>query len=471
MERGDSPGPGQVKSGYHRVLRFLEQRSVLLCLIAQAALLFYRLDLLPVWGDELFTMETSALPLSGIVERVRVDIHPPLYYFLVHYWLAIPWPAAAIIKVRAFSGLWTLAGTLLLRRLWSPGPRFFLLWALSPCLILYGRMGRSYTMQLFLASLTIYWGLRVIRAPGCRRAQWIYAGCGAALLYTHYLPAAAIVAAVGAMLLYRRAWTAAALPAAVMALAYAPWLLNMRAAFGRVLHSEPYAVTGNAALDQAIRLLYLPVSFTFGESLPLWVMAGGVVLAPALAVAIWRALRPAPDWLPLVGLAAAIGYLGASRWVAFAFIPARLLFALPFYLMPAARRAWSCAALVCLWSGSLYSYFHLEDFLNKGYVLPFDRIAEIIERESAGRSASLMLDAPGLDASPLTHRLPELVRGRGDAEVVWVLSTRGRRTGPAGRREIRSQEFVAYSAFDRRVMQLLDWPTQPTHALELTEYR
>jgi hypothetical protein len=454
-----------------RVLRFLERNCVLLCLILQAALLFYRLDLLPVWGDELFTLETSALPPAAIVERVRNDIHPPLYYFLVHYWIALPWSAATLITVRAFSGLWTLAATLLLRRLWSPGPGFFLLWALSPCLILYGRMGRSYTLQLFLASLTIYWGLRVIREPARRRAQWIYAGCATALLYTHYLPALAIVAAVSVILLSRRAWTAVALPAAAMTLAYAPWLLDMRAAFGRVLHSDPYSVSSNAALDQLIRLIYLPVSFTLGETLPLWVMAGGALLAPPLAAVIWRAFRHPPDWLPLVALAAAIGYLGAARWVSFAFIPARLLFALPFYLMAAARRAWICVALACLWMGSLYSYFHLEDFLNKGYLLPFDRIAEIVERESAGRSAGLRVDAPGLDVSPLTRRLPELMPEPPDAELVWVVSTRGRRASPPGRREIQRREFVAYSPFDRRMMKLLGWTTQPTHVLELTEYR
>jgi hypothetical protein len=440
------------------------------CLLLQAALLFWRLDLLPVWGDEQFTLDTSANPLARIAALVRDDIHPPLYYVLVHYWMELPWSAALIIKVRAFSGLWALATTLLLYRLWFREARFLLLWSLSPCLILYGRMGRSYTLQLFLACLALYWGMTVVRDPGRRAAPWLYAASGVLLLYTHYLPALAIILAVGAFLLYRRAWIALFSSAAVMTLAYIPWLLNMRTAFGRVLHAAPYAVTQNPFLEQLIRLLYLALSFTFGETAPLWVMVGGVLLTPALLALLWRAVRNPPDWLPVVALAAAIGFASAGRWVGFAFVPARLLFILPFYLHVLTRRTWISTALACLSIGSLYSYFHQEDFLNKGYLLPFDQIADIIQRESAGRGAQLIIDAPGLDVSPLTRRLPSITTANPNAETIWYLSNRGSSEAPPGAIEIRRQKFVPYSEKDRWIMNLLNWKTRPTYALELTEY-
>src|SRR5204862_2009299 len=126
-----------------------------------------------------------------IGEIVRGDIHPPLYYLLVHYWLQLPWSASLLVKARAFSGLWALASTVALHRLWFRDARFLLLWALSPCLILYGRMGRSYTLQMFLACLALYWGLSLIRDPHRRLAMWMYSAACILLLYTHYLPAAA----------------------------------------------------------------------------------------------------------------------------------------------------------------------------------------------------------------------------------------------------------------------------------------
>jgi hypothetical protein len=448
----------------------LEEYCLPVCLIAQAALLFWRLDLLPVWGDEQFTLDTSLQPLAKIAEIVRGDIHPPLYYFLMHYAIQSPWPAALIVKARAFSGLWALAATIPLHRWWFRSNRFLLLWTLSPCLVLYGRMGRSYTLQLFLGCLALYWGMALVRDPRRRGALLLYSAAGTLLLYTHYLPALAILLAVGAFLLYRRAWIAAAAPVAIMTLAYAPWLIQMRTAFERIVRAEPYAVTQHPALEQTIRLLYLPVSFTLGESLPPWVMVGGALLAPALAVTLWRSLKKPPDWLGAVFLATAIGYAGAGRWVSFAFIPARLLFALPFYLMLLTRRAWICAALACLSIGSLHSYFHQEDFLNKGYLLPFDQIADVIERGSGGRPAQLIVDAPGVAVSPLTRRLASFMTPRPDAEVLWVLRSRASARSPLGAREIRRMEFVSYSAFDRYMMKLLDWKTQPSHVLELTEY-
>ena len=157
-----------------------ERYFLLVCLGVQSALLFWRLDLLPVWGDEQFTLDTSAHSLTEIAAIVRGDIHPPLYYFLVHYWMGLPWSTALIVKARALSGVWALATTLVFYRFWlRPGERgrFLLISGLSPCMILYGRMARSYTLQLFLGSLALYWGMRLLQNP-LRRGAMAYTGEG-----------------------------------------------------------------------------------------------------------------------------------------------------------------------------------------------------------------------------------------------------------------------------------------------------
>jgi len=130
------------------------------------------------------------------------------------------------------------------------------------------------------------------------------------------------------------------------------------------------------------------------------------------------------------------------------------------------RRTWICAALVCLWIGSLYSYFRKDDFLNKGYLIPFDRIADIIEQRSGGRPARLLVDAPGLDVAPLTARVGKLTTD--DADIIWVL--RGRSQLGLPYREIWRAGFVPYSQFDHFMMRLLEWQTQPAYVLELVEY-
>jgi len=94
-------------------------RNLLPCALAiQAALLFYRLDLLEPWQDEWFTLTTVPQPLNQIRTIVQDANHPPLYYFLLHFWIQIPWPASPLVKMRAMSVLWTLLATIIFDRLW-----------------------------------------------------------------------------------------------------------------------------------------------------------------------------------------------------------------------------------------------------------------------------------------------------------------------------------------------------------------
>src|SRR4051812_8994167 len=105
-------------------------------------MLFSVLDLLPVWTDELFTLRTAAQPVPAIIQTVQRDIHPPLYYLLLHGWSALPLPWTGIAAMRAFSAIWALLSTLFFDLLWTGIRRPAVRWlavsllALSPCLLL-----------------------------------------------------------------------------------------------------------------------------------------------------------------------------------------------------------------------------------------------------------------------------------------------------------------------------------------------
>src|SRR5437879_5751201 len=128
----------------------------------QAALSFWRLDLLEPWGDELHTLDTAPQSLHQIGSILSQQIHPPLYFYLLHFWIQGPWPGSLLTKMRAMSAVWALVATVVFYVLWlrkedSRTQRtFLLLWTLSPCFLLYARMARSYTMQVTLALLAIY---------------------------------------------------------------------------------------------------------------------------------------------------------------------------------------------------------------------------------------------------------------------------------------------------------------------------
>jgi hypothetical protein len=52
-------------------------------------LLLSNLDL--TVGDEWFTVITVPQPVSDVVSTVTGNIHPPLYFVLLHYWIQLPW--------------------------------------------------------------------------------------------------------------------------------------------------------------------------------------------------------------------------------------------------------------------------------------------------------------------------------------------------------------------------------------------
>ena len=254
----------------------------------QALLLFSNLDLLDPWGDEWFTLTTVPEQVSQIVSTVAGNIHPPLYYLLLHYWTQLPWTLSPLASMRAMSAVWAMIATLVIYALWlrRETPRFqkmFLaLWALSPCLLLHGRMARSYSMQLALASLAIYTAPQWAEQPRNWKRLLAYVGSSTALLYTHYLSGLAVAAGVCVAFLIKKRFALAAAQVSLLAVLYAPWVPIL----GSVLRGwnwigVPYPHEGGSIIfDQIVRLAYLFMSFSFGETLPTVSLLLNVALTP-----------------------------------------------------------------------------------------------------------------------------------------------------------------------------------------------
>jgi hypothetical protein len=144
------------------------------------------------------------------------------------------------------------------------------------------------------------------------------------------------------------------------------------------------------------------------------------------------------------------------------------------------------------------SYYRQEDFLNKSYLLPYREIAEIVNDQSAGVSATLIADTWNTDPSPLADLLSkqietiivtrnstegsikETVRAK-STDIVWyfrnthdtspdALNTRLETYFADGRRVTR-RLFVPYSERDKLVMRLLGWAQPSTHLIQLLDMR
>ncbi|MBI3697945.1 MAG: hypothetical protein HY238_24315 [Acidobacteria bacterium] len=488
------------------------RRHVLwIALLVQALLLGFRLDLLPMWDDERGTLYAAEQTPARIAQIARADVHPPTYYLLLRAWLKLPLPASELARARALSAVLALASTAVLYRLWLRALAFeqrllFLAWwVFSPWLVLYARIARSYTLQLLVAAVALRLALDFLESPSSRRAMALYVASAAALLYVHYLPGLALVAATALSGLWRRQWRHLAALAAIF-LAFLPWLGAFLQTTGLVAETRLYMVTGSVLAETLLKLVYTFVAFHFGETPPPWALALGVALLPALVWAwrnVWRRTgRPPLLFLLVVG----VGYTLAAGWVSFPFVGARLLFLLPFYYLFLLRgldwRRWHGAilygGLLLISGGGLASYYHKQDFLNKGYLVDFAEIGRLVEEQSRGQRASVLLDrytssagyylhgAANLhpieilhDERAIDHALARL-RSHHPALVWYLRYSRDLTPGSHHRRleeelardfTIRRFYFVPFSAIDRKVMQWLGLGDIPTHLVEVLELR
>ena len=406
-------------------------RTLLALVILQCVLYGTKLNLLPMWGDEAFTVETVAQTPARIIQIVRADIHPPLYFLLAHWWNRLPIGSDPLLRLRALSVLFAILTTIFIDRRWlRNAPQdlrnwFLLLWTFSPCLLLYSRMARSYSMQVFFATVALWYLLRVAEDASGWENLTAFVATLVALLYTHYLPGIAVWAGANLLLAMwlrrgRSIWKTWLLANVLVAALYLPWLVTLSGALGQWRHSQVYSLTGNLWTEQAVKLGYWFYSFTFGEAIPLWLLPVTIVLAlPCLWLCISGA-RLRRDWFWPALFAAAVAFLGATRWVAYPAMPARLLFLLPLFLVAMAAgvttkgRSGTALGAILLTVNlvGIWSYFGARDLVNAGYLVPNQRIAAQIALHSSSEDTVVWIDELSFDGSALEYYLPKNFRIR-----------------------------------------------------------
>jgi hypothetical protein len=466
-------------------------------------------DFLDPWGDEWFNLTTAPKPIDQIISAVANNIHPPLQFVLLHYWIEIPWPASPLATMRAMSAVWALIATLVIYFVWLRRESlryqamFLALWVLSPCLLLRSRMARSYSMQLALALLAIYTALLWTEQPRNWKRVAAYLLASGALLYTHYLSGLAVAAGVCVNFLLKKRVKLAATQVGLLALLYVPWMPTLVTGLKRwwIGGSLQTYEGGSIISDQIVRLAYLFVSFSFGETVSPVTVLLGVALTPFLLWAIWGARLTRPPWLAMVLSASIIAWIGVSRIEQFVFGPTQLLFALPFFLMLVVRQINRpvFASLLVVYIAADYAYFSGSGFLVKPYATPYKEMARTISNASSGKDAILAVDPFGQFTAPLLSRLEPNVHvifleqeayGREllEAAQSWQATTtiwlwrRTTDTSPgkfvtlferrlSATRDVREYNFMPYTLAERMAERLLRGPNQPEYYYQLSEFQ
>jgi hypothetical protein len=161
-----------------------------------------------LWLDEALTVDRARLPISKIAGSVKQDGAPPLFYYLLHFWMRVF--GQSNLAARSLSGV---IGVVSLPVAWLAGNRFggrtvawttVVLLSSAPFAVYYSTEARMYALVILLTGCGFLALHRALEAP--RPGNLIAtAVVTAALLYTQYW-ALYLVGVVGLWLLVSALW-------------------------------------------------------------------------------------------------------------------------------------------------------------------------------------------------------------------------------------------------------------------------
>jgi mannosyltransferase len=157
--------------------------------LASAFLRVYHLTAEGVWLDEAYSVWISSLSVPQIVQAAAPDVHPPLYYFLLHYWIMVFGTSESAVRL-----LSVLCGVLAIPMIYVVGRQLFnreaglvgaLILALSSFNIQYSQETRMYSLMVLLALISMYFFWRFLQRSSLISSVG-YVLSTTLLVYTHY---------------------------------------------------------------------------------------------------------------------------------------------------------------------------------------------------------------------------------------------------------------------------------------------
>ncbi len=171
---------------------------LVLLLLLSFGLRAHRIGEQRVWWDEGWSVWAARFPVADILGETGNDVHPPLYFALLHGWREISGDSEAGLRLlSAYLGLLTVAATYALGRDMARGLRppgaaraagllAALLLAVSRFAIAWSQEIRMYALTTLLGVLAV-WVARRFWASGRWRDAAAYVAATTAGLYTLYL--------------------------------------------------------------------------------------------------------------------------------------------------------------------------------------------------------------------------------------------------------------------------------------------
>lgn len=290
-----------------------------------------------LWYDEGFSVYLASQPLAVITRLTAGDIHPPLYYYLLHGWIALAGTNEFALRFLSLlpSVLTVPVVARLAGRAGTPAAGVgALLAAVAPAAVWYGQEARMYALLVLLVALSLDRFVVVVeRGSGVAAAGWVVVS--ALAIWSHFYGAFVVAAEA----LVAGAWAAGAVRMGVqrrravllgagfvlIAASALPWL---GPATTRLDSDQSYyagAINAGQVLRESLTLVAVGSTLE-GALVPL----GVVAYAVAMAVGLWALRRrPLIVALSLTAVIVPLGLLLVVSWSRPKFHPRYLLLTLP----------------------------------------------------------------------------------------------------------------------------------------------
>ncbi len=202
-------------------------------LILGTLLRIYHLETESMTLDEVYSIRLSENSILGIINGLKTDAHPPLYFITLHYWMQLL--GNEPLAVRSLSLLFGIISIGIVYRIanlisgpltgiWSS-----IIFALSPFYIQYSQQTRGYTLLLLLVLMSFYFFLKMLFVSENSNKNAIgYIIFTSAMLYTHnYAIFIFLSQIIYVIILYMKGqepWKKWLIPISAVNMAYLLWL-------------------------------------------------------------------------------------------------------------------------------------------------------------------------------------------------------------------------------------------------------
>lgn len=275
-----------------------------LCLILFGALFTVNRNF---WLDEYFSIELVKLDWWDIPAATAADVHPPLYYFILKFFLTLFGTDYIVYRIASFVPfvLMVAAALLLFRPAFGRFATlvFLCLMGLNDSTLRFFTEARMYGWAFFFVTLCGFSAYKIIDARHPLRRWWAaFTVCGLCSAYLHYFALLCVCFVYLFLLVYTllrrrallRGWGIAA---AVSVVCYLPWVFM-------AIRNIVYQATGGFWL-QELPALGETLELIVGGRLSSWVLLA--LLAAAIAVYLFFPDPESVRWLAATGLLGAVG--------------------------------------------------------------------------------------------------------------------------------------------------------------------